>query len=257
MNLWQPDAAEMVAGFIKDTYAVEDGGIKVGGSLLNEGELDIFSDVDMEVSLAEGARIDVKAFISALSCRFGGIFGYETHIGDDGRDATIRVCFENGWRFDFSFARRAAAAAAAAAADTAVAVTADTGAIESVVEQFWFMASMVLVKLGRRDHLIAAHLALELCQLAIVVQMLARDAQKGTNIHRFGGAEDVPVLRLPPAAPGSAIAGGQNAGDATQINILNILVHAAEHMDNTAAAYLQQYTKRSAALNALRRRLGI
>ncbi|MCL2355983.1 MAG: hypothetical protein FWC70_02330 [Defluviitaleaceae bacterium] len=53
---------------------------------------------------------------------------------------------------------------------------------------------MVLVKIGRKDNLIAAHLALEMCQLIIVIQMLARDEEKGTNIHRYGNSEAVPIL---------------------------------------------------------------
>jgi len=120
---------------------------------------------------------------------------------------------------------------------------------------------MVLVKLGRGDNLIAAHLALELCQLTVVVQMLMRDEEKKTNIHRFGGREDVPVLRslIPPAnhsdMPGDMPAHHSNLPDNSKNEIIRILFHASGHMDIICADIHKDYIKRSGKLEALYRAL--
>ena len=234
--------------FLK-TY-ISDAIITFSGSLLDPDTLDIFSDVDITIALPENASTDVYDLIDALSKRFSSVFGYEIHNHDD--SDTLRVCFENGWRFDITaiYSRereRERERARERARPPQTAENAYLDKIESIVNQFWFLASMVLVKLGRNDHLIAAHLALELCRLIIVVQMLERDEEKKTDIHRFGGGEDVPVIH-------SLVSGDKRPGakaDKTKNEILGILFHAAEHMDNIAAAHIPKYIKRSDILYEL------
>jgi len=75
-------------------------------------------------------------------------------------------------------------------------------------------------RLGRGDYLIAAHLALEMCQLILVIQMMMRDEEKGTNMHRFGGKEAVPIMNFPPLT---------DVNDCAQI--MNIHNHACEQMN--------------------------
>jgi len=143
------------------------------------------------------------------------------------------VCFENGWRFDLSFHYPS----------SKILQIKDSSFLEkinSIVNQFWFMAVMVLVKLGRKDYLIAAHLVLELCQLIVVIQMMERDNAKGTNMHRFGDGEDVPVLQALFQSDGS-----------TEDIILAILFEAAKHMDEIAATVDRGYTKRTNKLRFL------
>jgi len=104
--------------------------------------------------------------------------------------------------------------------------------IENTVNSFWFASSMVLIKLGRSDYLIAAHLVLELCQIVIVMQMFVRDEEKKTNIHRFGDCEDVPILHSIPLLK-------SRDNKSTQDGILNILFYAAKHMDKISEKFVK------------------
>lgn len=94
----------------------------------------------------------------------------------------------------------------------------------------WFKLILGACKLGRGDHLIAAHLALEAAGDAIVLQMIRRDRDSGTQIHRYGQREPVPLLEALRDAPGDD-AGG----------ILWLLHTAGAQLDRQAAQLLPQY----------------
>ena len=209
-------AAEEMKAFI-GSYTNTDR-IDLKGSILNQDFLDAYSDVDMEIYLNDSSTVDMKGLIKALNQQFGTVFGYEIHSHES--QDVLRICLANMLRFDLTFVYPGAK-------KPCPTNSAAPDAIDSVVNQFWFMSAMVLAKLGRRDYLIAAHLALELCQLIIVVQMLHRDAEKGTNVHRFGDGEDVPVLRS------LVRLGNDNAPveGSTRDDILSALFNAAECMD--------------------------
>ena len=241
MNLWHAEAAKKMTDFIKAYFPESE--TDIVGSLLAPGTLDICSDVDMKISLSGNTPVNMKELTEALSGHFCPIFGCEVHHNPC--SDVLRVCFANGWRFDLSFLYPQAQAAPEAAVSF-------LDRAESTVHGFWFLASMVLVKLGRNDFLIAAHLALELCQLHIVLQMLMRDAEKGTGIHRFGDGEDVPVLRSLMSRGGCCDV-PQNSKDA----ILDILFRVAEQMDASSAAVLPGYVARSETLDALCRQMRI
>lgn len=59
-----------------------------------------------------------------------------------------------------------------------------------------FIAAQALVKHGRGDLLIAAHLCLELAQLCLVQAMLLRDRDEGATSHRVGTARDELAQRI-------------------------------------------------------------
>jgi hypothetical protein len=231
MNLWQTAAADKMAGFMKDILPISE--VSFCGSVLEPNSLDIFSDVDMKIRLMDNAERNIMSIVETLSERFCNIFGYEIHTHND--NDVLRVCFENGWRFDLTFIYpnpKEPPKAGISFLDN----------VDRTVNAFWFLSSMVLVKLGRKDFLIAAHLALELCQLNIVIQMLIRDEEKKADFHRFGDGEVVPVLRsLMPQEDKN--------------EVLSILFSAAEHMDKISATVYPKYVNRSDTLKALCRQL--
>ena len=278
MRLWQAAAADEMISFIKEYLSVNEVGL--AGSLLEPETLDVYSDVDLKVSLSGNTAVNMKQFVAELNEHFCGVFGYQTMYNDD--NDVLRICFDNGWRFDISFyypqkpkpllSETAPSAPPAPPTPPAPSTppappapsTRDDGffdKIDSVVYEFWFISSMVLVKLGRGDYLIAAHLALELCRLTVVVQMLIRDEEKKTNIHRFGGREDVPVLRsLIPSAihsdvPGDIPAQHSNLPYNNKNEIIRVLFHASGHMDKICADIQKDYIKRSDKLEAIYRAL--
>ena len=210
MGIWQAEAEQKMKDFLHSIFAIQR--IETTGSILTPELMDIFSDVDLEIHLSSDDALDMMDLVNSLAKQFGNVFGYEVHFSDS-KDL-LRVCFENGWKFDLCFIY---------SSPKKLHVPADIfeEKVRTIVNQFWFMSFMVLVKLGRKDNLIAAHLVLELCQLVIVVQMLMRDVDKDTNIHRFGDNEDVPTLRS---------LSDPNANN-TATEVLGILFQAADNMD--------------------------
>ncbi|MEO3946708.1 hypothetical protein [Gorillibacterium sp. CAU 1737] len=59
-------------------------------------------------------------------------------------------------------------------------------------DETWFKYFIAIKKFVRQDHLIGLHLLLDLVREYLVVEMLERDKQHGTNIHRFGYGELLP-----------------------------------------------------------------
>ena len=103
---------------------------------------------------------------------------------------------------------------------------------------------MVLAKLGRGDYLTASHLALELCQLNIVMQMLVRDDRKRRAVHRFGDKEDVPIIHslFNEKAPKDLLKGN------IENKILYALYQAAEQMDSMTAGLCLGYASKTNTL---------
>ena len=235
MDLWQTIAADEMAEFIKDYLPVN--GVCLTGSVMTPGALDIFSDVDMKIQLSDNKPVNFIDLAEALSERFCKVFGYEVHNNDN--SDVFRVCFVNGWRFDLTFSYPKPQKPVTFGISF-------SDKIYNAVNQFWFLSSMVLVKLGRYDYLVAAHLVLELCQLNIVIQMLIRDEEKKTSIHKFGDREDVPVLR----SLTSLNKYGDTALD-TKDEILGVLFLAAEYMDKISANAFPEYINRNNELKAL------
>jgi hypothetical protein len=238
MDLWQGTAAKEMTTFLTNILDAEK--IECAGSLLDTSSLDLYSDVDMDITLQKEAAFCMKELTDKLSKQYN-IFGYETYSHND-KDV-LRVCFENGWRFDLSFyyTKTKEAPPKHDAFEDSSRIT---------VNQFWFMAVMVLVKLGRKDFLVASHLALELCQLTIVFQMLVRDDRKKTNIHRFGDSEDVPILHS--LFDSKNPAEWKNGDMASKIQY--VLFQAAEQMDVLSEEQNLEYTRRSGILKALQQK---
>ena len=236
MDIWQIIAADEMGLFLRSSLPIEK--ISLKGSILDQNSLDVFSDVDFEVYLQHGSGFDMNSVISILSKHFS-IFGYETHNNAD--NDLLRICLENGWRFDISFFYTKNKG-------SLLEETSFIGKINKIINQFWFMSSMVLVKLGRGDYLISSHLALELCQLVIVVQMLIRDDNKKTTAHRFGDKEYIPIF--------TQLLNSDNNNDIPK-GILNVLYLAAGHMDKVSVRLNLGYPSRSAVLHNIQNRLGV
>jgi hypothetical protein len=71
-----------------------------------------------------------------------------------------------------------------------------TEAFEQWQLRFWYHVRYALQRLVRNDLLIALHLALELFQDVLVLRMILRDRELGTNYHRSGGTANDYVKEL-------------------------------------------------------------
>jgi len=233
--LWQIDASKKMVNVLNKVLLIDD--VVIGGSVESPAELDIYSDVDIKIILLDNTRINIKNVLDAIATEFAPVFGFEV-ISHTRKDA-IRVCLENGMRFDLII-RYPNDKEPMSEDDTF------SQKVDGVVNQFWFLASMILVKLGRRDNLIAAHLSLELYQLVIVVQMLVRDNAKDTNIHRFGDSEKIPSLHTL-----SCIAAPFSLSCDTADKVLAMLFSVASEMENELARLNFGYSKKSDVLESM------
>ena len=234
MSKWQIVAMEEVTAFLNRVLPIEK--IDIYGSVLDVEQLDVFSDVDMSVFLEKGFDFQMQDFIRTLSGEYD-IFGYQM-ISHDTHDL-LRVCFDTGWRFDISFfySKEKVELLAESFEDK----------VEAIVNEFWYTTSLVLAKIGRGDYLVAAHLALELCQMTIVIQMLIRDYEKGTNVHRFGDKENVPIL----ASLFDLMSQSAYAKDDVVEQIRVILLWAAAQMAEMSAQLKVSSISQSSRLNEI------
>ncbi|MCL2355982.1 MAG: hypothetical protein FWC70_02325 [Defluviitaleaceae bacterium] len=96
---WQVEASVKMSAFITEKFPASK--IMFSGSVLNPSELDIYSDVDMQINMPDNTPVCVKDFLDAAAKIFSPVLGFEV-ISHSLKDA-IRVCFENGMRFDLVF----------------------------------------------------------------------------------------------------------------------------------------------------------
>lgn len=185
----------------------------------------------------------------------------------DDRGVTVRLCLEDFRRFDIAFVRRSTiddaerirlfATGHRVLLDRLESTPVPTEHPVSPVEEdedaehhlcvaAWFKLILGACKLGRGDHLIAAHLALEAAGDNIVLQMIQRDRQSGTQIHRYGQREPVPLLDVLRQSPGDHAQG-----------ILWLLRRAGEQLDSQAALLLPQYRPHLPAFRNWTREMGL
>jgi len=231
------------------------------GSLADDSVAeDEWSDLDLAVVVSDNA---VSRFFSSRDWleSFGQVVGVEHHDGANVK--TVRVCFAPCKRVDVSLIpasvlsrsvkQKGAAVCRAHAViwskipeldswisslflDRAFAKVVDYD-IAQMADNFWFKASVVVGKTMRNDLLVALHLALDLARDCLVLQMMRRDREKGTTIHRFGGFGNDMVSRL---CTGSRTY--------SPVEILDLVTRSGELFDELACDLSPVYTPRSSLL---------
>ena len=160
---------------------------------INECFHDIYSDIDIQIKIKLGDEdYNSKAPIYADCLKRLGfdndILGV-AHYCTEERGEVIRVCKTNGMRFDLIIT-------AICAEGVPTLPHEYISDALGKVNNFWFIATQALGKLMRKDYLISCHLAHMLIQEALVLQMIMRDNEKGTNIHRYGYSEELDYFSL-------------------------------------------------------------
>lgn len=61
------------------------------------------------------------------------------------------------------------------------------------VDKVWYLFFLCHKKFMRGDHLIGMHLLMEIVRECLVLLMIERDLDTGTNFHRFGNEEEIPA----------------------------------------------------------------
>ncbi len=256
---WQVCAIEWLSQFFEeDPDALA---FVLGGSLSAVTmQPDVWSDVDAKIILADQA-VERYALSTAWLTPLGRLIGSEKHAGRVTR--TLRVCLEGFQRLDLTFIAESALAELFAQNDalfhptdvvmwsrlpdltTRLAAAPSSPGyqdvardeIEKLINTFWFKAALAIVKVARNDLLIGLHLALDLTRDCLVLQMIRRDQEKRTTIHRQGGWGNELVAGFSWDSQASSGEG-----------ILNLIQMSGEIFDELAAALLPDYTQRGPLL---------
>ena len=254
---WHTTALERLSRYFErdpDARAVV-----VSGSLAaDDVQVDEWSDIDIKVVLADHA-VD-RYFISMAWLEpFGHIIGLEKY--ENPRVKTLRVCLEGYHRFDFVFVAESVLGEGfqfrqpckvlwtkLPDLDTYIApqialpkpspITGEE--IVRIADAFWFKATVAIGKVARNDLLIAAHLALDLARDCLVLQMMRRDREKGTTVHRTGGWGNELI--------GDLFGNWEHNGETSAIHVLDLIQWSGETFDTLAADLAPGYTPRASYL---------
>lgn len=181
--------------------------VLLAGSVADDDvQADVWSDVDVKVILTDQAVERYYATTDWLE-PWGYVVGLERH--DSPSVKTLRVCLEGFQRFDFVFIAESTLRQspyllrqpckvlwsrlpdletyiAPRSPESEYHNVADAD-LNPIADLFWFKATVAITKVARNDLLIGMHLALDLARDCLVLQMMQRDREKGTTIHRTGG----------------------------------------------------------------------
>ena len=263
---WHQGLIEEIGAFFEQDADAR--AVVVGGSVADPAVAqDTWSDVDVKVVLADAA---VGRYFPATDWleRFGkhdsAVIGVERH--DGALTKTLRVCLDDYRRLDVvlvpesslaepSFWSHGSLQAAYAIVWSRLPglaellaqvpepdpfVPASEADVLAMADPFWFQAAVAIGKVMRDDLLIGAHMALDLARTCLVLQMMRRDREKGTNVHRTGGWGNEAVGMVWPGAAGQGSAPGINARE-----ILDLVERSCEAFDTLAADLAPSYVPRA------------
>lgn len=231
--------------------------VLLAGSLAGDAvQADVWSDVDVKVILTDQAVERYYARTDWLE-PWGYLVGLERH--DSPSVKTLRVCLEGFQRFDFVFIAESMLRRTphvlrqpckvlwsrlpdletysdlrSPASEYHNGADAD---LNPIADSFWFKATVAITKVARNDVLIGMHLALDLARDCLVLQMMQRDREKGTTIHRVGGWGNdlVDQLVFDEATPSAQ-------------KILDLIEWSCRTFDSLATALVPAYSPRAAYL---------
>lgn len=235
-------------------------GVVVRGSRAGEAAVDAWSDTDLLVVLAAGARPDPGALRRAVA-DLGTVVGGE--ITGDGDPILCRaaivvrggavelvdasVCSHERWRLCEASAAPSRVVLGGIRPADVLPRTVPPAALEAYaarVDGVWWSLALSIKKFARQDNLIGLHLLLDVLREYLVVEMIARDARHGTSVHRFGENEALPEeLRLGRLDPSERSA------------LVAYIDALARAYDGALAAGIPGYRGRHAAIASLLDRL--
>ena len=153
---------------------------------------DLYSDVDLSVTvcLPKDGSVTPEEYNKRID-RFG--VTADTALGwmFVPENSVYRIIFYNGLRYDLIFEFEYADDVSLVLEDFVSPVEDNSAWPVDNINRFWFIQLQALGTLYRKDHLISAHLANVNCNETLVMQMIMRDQQYGTNHHRYGYSEEL------------------------------------------------------------------
>lgn len=157
---------------------------------------DLYSDIDLslKVRLPKDGSVTQEEYtkrIDRFSVNADTALGW-MHVPEN---CVCRIIFYNGMRYDLLFEFEYADDVQLCLEEQASPAEDNKDWPVDNINRFWFIQLQALGKLYRKDHLISAHLANVNCNDTLVMQMIMRDQQYGTNHHRFGFSEELEYVK--------------------------------------------------------------
>lgn len=226
---WQEGTLAQLTDYLQSFDAVQ--ALFLVGSLANDAvQPDFWSDIDLLVVVADQA---IKQFYPGTTWLQPISPIFATSQSQDPPRYTLRVCFADMRRVDFIFllvsafdhpgslgldrfqgnhrllfSRSSKVEHFHTGEPPAMPAAQDPGArFQAMSNDFWFKATLAVYKVVRNDLLIALHLALDLMRDCLVLKMMLRDREAGTNHHRTGGPGNELLTRLNAQSPDYSPAG--------------------------------------------------
>ena len=226
-----------VKGVLITRDTLEDAGKKAFESSFH----DLYSDIDISVKvrLPKDGSVTPEEYTKRID-RFG--VNEDTALGwmYVPENNVCRIIFFNGMRYDFIFEFEYADDVSLNLENTAAHIDENKDWPADNIYRFWFIQVQALGKLYRKDHLISAHLANANCNDTLVMQMIMRDKQYGTNHHRYGYSEELEYVKDLGKVP-------YNTDNPAFNRIADQLYAAALAYDRLARHFYPQYRDRSGA----------
>jgi hypothetical protein len=259
IDTWQAQAIEQLSQLFAEDPGVQ--ALVLSGSLATaEVQEDVWSDVDMNIILADQA-VDRYYPSTEWLYPLGRLIGAERH--ENHLTKMLRVCLEGFRRFDLTFIAESAWQVPSLLAHNPfypsyrvvwsrlpdlekqianLPLPAEYQAvsrkeIEKMVDAFWFKAAVAITKVMRNDLLIGLHLALDLARDGLALQMIRRDQEKRTTIHRIGGWANELVARF-----------SWHSQDSSGAEILNLVKSSCKIFDELASEMVPNYSQRGSLL---------
>lgn len=231
--------SEVRSACVKGVVITRDVMADAGKKAFDASFHDYYSDIDLSVQVCfpQNGFVTPEEYTKRID-RFG--VSADTALGwmfvPDNQ--VYRIIFRNGMRYDFIFEF-----------EYSDDVTVDLGEPESRdadnpdwpvenINRFWFIQIQALGKLYRRDYLISSHLANMNCNETLVMQMIMRDLEHGTNHHRYGYSEELEYVKELGKLP-------YRSSDETFGRIADQIYAAALAYDRLAKFFYPQYQDRS------------
>ena len=199
---------------------------------------DSYSDIDLsvQVCLPPDGSIRPEDYIKRID-RFGVTEDTALGWAFIAENLMYRIIFKDGMRYDLGFSFKYDNSTEICLDENTDPEKDNSNWPKENIYRFWFIQIQALGKLYRRDYLISSHLANMNCNDTLVMQMVLRDIEYGTNHHRYGYSELLEYTndlgKLPYEAP-----------DGTFYRIADHLYAAALTYDRLARSFYPEYEAR-------------
>ena len=230
---------EVVSARVKEFVITRENPEETGKLAFEAGFHDIYSDTDLhvQVRLPKNGFVTKEDYLKRID-RFG--VSKDTALGwmFVPEKNVYRVIFKNGMRYDLIFEFEYGDNTEFQFDEPFRAEAENDNWPSEKINSLWFIQIQALGKLYRKDYLISDHLANTNCNETLVMQMILRDLEHGTNHHRYGYSEELEYMKDFEKNP-------YKTGDLTFDKIADCLYSTALAYDRLVKKFYPDYDGRS------------